>query len=136
MLFRSTDRIYQELCVYLVRKQRDNGMWSGRPHINAFAALALMGGGRKEYMPAVKKAIQAMGRSTSSEIKFGGLPAWQYGMYGATLGEYYLLTGEKWVRPELQEINEWLFKAQAPPAVGDTVLGRLRGKATGMDPSA
>ena len=109
-----SDRILQELCAYLVSKQRENGMWSGRPHINAFAALALMGGGRREYMPAVKKAVQAMARSTSSEIKFGGLPAWQYGMYGAALSEYYLLTGEKWVPGELQEINEWLFKAQAP----------------------
>jgi hypothetical protein len=109
-----SDRIMLELCNYLVRKQRDNGMWSGRPHINAFAALALMGSGRREYMPAVKKAVQAMAKSTSSEIKIGGLPAWQYGLYGAALSEYYLLTGEKWVPGELQEISEWMFKAQAP----------------------
>jgi hypothetical protein len=109
-----TDRILQELYAYLIRKQRDNGLWSGRPHINAFAALALMGGGRREYMPAVKKAVQAMARSTTNQTSFGGLSSWKYGMYGATLGEYYLLTGEKWVPRELQEINEWLFKAQAP----------------------
>jgi len=109
-----TDRILQELYAYLIRKQRDNGLWSGRPHINAFAALALMGGRRREYMPAVKKAVQAMAGSTTSETSFGGLSSWKYGMYGATLGEYYLLTGEKWVLGELQEINEWLFKGQAP----------------------
>jgi len=109
-----TDRILQELCVYLVRKQRDNGTWSGRPHINAFATLALMGSGRREYMPAVKKAVREMARSTNNVTSFGGLSSWKYGLYGATLGEYYLLTGEKWVPGELQEINEWMVKAQAP----------------------
>jgi hypothetical protein len=107
-----TDRILLELYAYLIGKQRDNGLWSGRPHINAFAALALMGSRKRECMPAVKKAAQAMARSTDTKISFGGLSCWKYGLYGATLGEYYLLTGEKWVLSELQEINEWLFKAQ------------------------
>ncbi len=109
-----TDRVFAELCAYLVRKQRDSGTWSGRPHINAFATLALMGANRKEYMPAVKKAVREMARSTTTEISAGGLSSWRYGLYGTVLGEYYLLTGEKWVPAELQEINEWLFKAQAP----------------------
>ncbi len=109
-----TDRVFAELCAYLVRKQRDNGMWSGRPHINAFATLALMGANRKEYMPAIRKAVREMARSTTTEISAGGLSCWRYGMYGTVLSEYYLMTGEKWVPTELQEINEWLFKAQAP----------------------
>ena len=95
-------------------KQRDNGTWSGRPHINAFATLALMGARRREYMPAIKKAVQEMARSTNSTTSHGGLPSWKYGLYGSVLGEYYLQTGEKSVPAELQEINEWLFKAQAP----------------------
>jgi len=109
-----SDLVFQELCAYLVSRQRDNGMWSGRPHINAFATLALMGAGRREYMPAVKRAVQEMARSTNTVISAGGLSCWRCGLYGATLSEYYLMTGEKWVPSELQEINEWLFKAQAP----------------------
>jgi hypothetical protein len=129
-----TDRIFQELCAYLVRKQRDNGTWSGRPHINAFATLALMGSGRREYMGAVKKAVQEMGRSTSGTISFGGLPAWRYGLYGAVLGEYYLLTGEKWVPAELQEINEWLFKAQAPAGGWGHSPWKTSGEGNGYGP--
>ncbi|MCP4375306.1 MAG: hypothetical protein GY794_03895 [bacterium] len=109
-----SDRVLQELYAYLISKQRSNGLWSGRPHINAFATLALMGSRQRKYMPAVKKAVQEMARSTTSKISYGGLLSWRYGLYGTVLSEYYLLTGEKWVPRELQEINEWLFKAQAP----------------------
>lgn len=109
-----TDRILAELYPYIVRRQRDNGLWSGRPHINAFATLALMASGQRKYMPAVNKAVRAMAASTDARINFGGLSAWKYGMYGAVLGEYHLLTGEKWVLRELQEINEWLAKGQSP----------------------
>ncbi len=63
--------------------------------------LALMGSRQKKYMPAVKKAVQKMARSTTSEISYGGLLSWRYGLYGVVLGEYYLLTGEKWVPREL-----------------------------------
>ena len=109
-----TDRILSELYPYLLRKQRPDGTWHGRPHINAFAALALMASGESQYMPAVKKAVQAMAKATQSRIEFRGLDAWKYGLYGAVLGEYYLLTGEKWVLAELREINEWLAKGQSP----------------------
>jgi len=109
-----TDRILAELYPYLLERQKPDGTWHGRPHINTFAALALMGSGNAEHMPAVKKAVEAMARQTDSKIRFGGLPAWKYGLYGAVMGEYYLLTGEAWVLRELEEINQWLTKGIHP----------------------
>jgi hypothetical protein len=111
---KKTDVILKEACAYLIKEQKPDGTWSGRPHINAFAALALLGSGDKAYLPAVKKAMEAMARSTSGKIQYGGLPCWQYGLYGIALGEYYLVTREPWVRPELEEINQWLVLAQHP----------------------
>lgn len=111
---KKTDIILRECNQYLVDTQRPDGLWSGRPHLNAFATLALMASGEPRCMPMVKKAVQAMARATTSDAKRGGLPCWQYGMYGATLAEYYLLTGEKWVLPELKEIDDWQRLAQAP----------------------
>ena len=111
---KKTDVILQETYAYLIREQKADGIWHGRPHINAFAALALLGSGNAEYLPAVKKAMQAMARATDDKIKFGGLQCWQYTLYGAALGEYYLLTRERWVLPELEEINRWLAQAQSP----------------------
>jgi len=109
-----TDLILREACAYLINEQKPDGTWSGRPHINAFAALALLGSGDKGYLPAVKKAMEAMARSTSGKIQYGGLPCWQYGLYGIALGEYYLITREPWVLPELDEINQWLVLGQHP----------------------
>ena len=111
---KKTDVILDETYAYLIKEQQADGTWNGRPHINAFAALALLGSGKEEYLPAVKKAMEAMARQTEAKISFNGLPCWQYGLYGAALGEYYLITGEKWVLPELEEINQWLAKAQSP----------------------
>ena len=110
-----TDIILRECYQYLINAQKPNGLWSGRPHINAFAALALMASGEPKCMPMVKRAVEAMAAGTHGTTeRSGGLPCWQYGLYGATLAEYYLLTGEKWVLPEMQEINNWLKLAQSP----------------------
>jgi len=107
-----TDIILGELYAYLTEKQRDDGIWHGRPHINAFAALALLASGKEEHLTAVRRAAKACAAATSDKIEYGGLDCWKYGLYGAFLGEYYLITREDWVLDELQQINDWLHKAQ------------------------
>jgi len=109
---RKSDIILREACAYLLKRQRADGSWSGRPHINAFAALALLSCGDKQYMPAVKKAMRQMAKTTNDKIDYGGLDCWKYGLYGICLSEYYLATKEKWVLKELEEINTWLSKSQ------------------------
>ena len=109
-----TDRILPELYAYLLREQKPDGTWHGRPHINAFAALALMASGDRHHLPAVKKAVRAMADATHRKIDFRGLPCWAYTMYATVMGEYYLLTGEEWVLPELEQINGWLAEGQSP----------------------
>lgn len=111
---KKTDLILKETCAYLIKEQKPDGTWSGRPHINAFAALALLASGEKAYLPAVKKAMEAMARSTNGKLQYGGLPCWQYGLYGVALSEYYLATREPWVLPDLERINQWLVLAQHP----------------------
>ncbi|MHC4503772.1 MAG: DUF6288 domain-containing protein [Planctomycetota bacterium] len=107
-----TDLILRECYAYLLKRQKSNGSWHGRPHLNAFAALALLSTGRKEHMAAVERAMKYMASSTNDKIDYGGLDCWKYGLYGVCLGEYYLATGEKWVLEELEEINRWLLKSQ------------------------
>jgi len=109
-----SDRILREAYAYLVKRQRPDGTWSGRPHLNALAALALLASGDKTHLPHVKKAAEAFARMTSDEITFGGLQCWKYTLGGIVLAEYYLATREKWVLPELEEINRWLLKAFSP----------------------
>jgi len=109
---RKTDRILEELYAYLLRRQRQDGSWTGRPHVNAFAALALLAGGAKEHMPAVRRAMDYFARTTNDKIDYGGLDCWKYGLYGVCLAEFHLATGDKRALKELEEINRWLVQAQ------------------------
>ena len=45
-------------------------------------------------------------------IDYTAYDCWTHSLYGIYLGEYYLVTREEWVLPELEEINRWLPKAQ------------------------
>lgn len=109
---RKTDLILAENYAYLLRKQKSDGSWHSRPHINAFAALSLLGSPEKEHRMAAKQAALYCAKVTNDKISYGGLDCWKYTLYGAFLAEYYLMTREKWVLNELQEINLWLYKAQ------------------------
>lgn len=109
---KKTDIILEELYAYLLESQRPDGLWHGRPHINAFAALALLASGDKAHLPAATRAARALARATTDKISYEGLDCWQYGLYAIYLAEYYLITREQWVLPELEEINRWLHKAQ------------------------
>ncbi|MEN9975758.1 MAG: hypothetical protein RLZZ282_1764 [Verrucomicrobiota bacterium] len=110
--------LLKESCDWLCKAQLPDGTWSDRPHINAFAAMALLGSGDKRYLTEVKKAMNAMAERTTGTGS-QGLPTWDYTLYGTALAEYYLITREKWVLKELEEINQWLVQAQqgkiAPP---------------------
>jgi hypothetical protein len=109
---RKTDRILKELSAYLLRRQRADGSWTGRPHVNAFAALALLAGGEKKHMPAVRRAMDYFAKTTNDKIDYGGLDCWKYGLYGVCLAEFHLATGDKRALKELEEINRWLVQAQ------------------------
>jgi hypothetical protein len=49
---------------------------------------------------------------TNDQIVYNGYDCWKYGLYGICLAEYYLATGAEWILPELQQISDWLVKAQ------------------------
>ena len=107
-----TDKILTHILPWLAERQNPNGMWSDRPHINAFAALAMLASGDQTYGPHAKKAAKAFAKATQSRIEYEGLDCWKYSLYGMYLSEYFLATQEKWVLKELEEINSWLTKAQ------------------------
>jgi hypothetical protein len=107
-----SELILNELYAYLLRTQTPDGTWHNRPHINAFAAMALLASGDQAHLPAAKRAAEACARETNDQIDYRGLDCWKYGLYGTYLGEYYLTTREAWVLPELDQINRWLHKAQ------------------------
>lgn len=109
---KKTDMILSECYAYLLKRQKPDGSWHGRPHINTFAALALLGSKEDSHQAAAKRAAQYCAKVTHDKISYAGLDCWKYSLYGTFLAEYYLLTKEKWVLKELEEINRWLHQAQ------------------------
>lgn len=110
-----SERILKENLKWLGSQQKKNGFWSGgRPHIDAFAMLAMLGSGDKKYKKHVQRAAKAMAAQTKAQDESPGHLCWRYTLYGCCLAEYYLKTQEKWVIKELKEIDRWLRMAQAP----------------------
>jgi hypothetical protein len=108
-----TAQILDEAFAYLAARQGDDGHWHrGRPHIDAFAMLALLASGEDRYAPNVERAARSFARDTSDKIEYEGLDCWKYTLFGTALAEYYLATRAEWVIPELKQIDRWLRKAQ------------------------
>ena len=107
-----SDRILSDLYTYLLTKQRSDGLWLGRAHADTFAALALLASGDAAHLPAARRAAKAFARATTDKIDYRGLDCWKFALYGIFLAEFYLVTRESWVLPELAEINRWLHRAQ------------------------
>jgi hypothetical protein len=104
--------ILAELLEYLVTQQGEDGSF-GDPVHNTFAPLALLASGHEKYKPAVKLNVQYHCRETQAKEKRRfDLINWTYMSAAIVVSEYHLATGEKWVLPELQEIHDYLAKAQ------------------------
>ncbi len=104
--------LLRESIADLTERQNASGLWHNRPHLNCFAVLALLGDDPKVHREKILKAARAMAHGTDDKIRYEGLDCWKYSLYGIALAEIYLATGEKWIIPELEEINRWLVKAQ------------------------
>ncbi|HIO08771.1 TPA: hypothetical protein EYN09_17810 [Candidatus Poribacteria bacterium] len=72
-----TDKILDELYAYLKKRQRDDGSWHNRPHLNAIAALALLASGKQKHKQAVKKAMYYFADNTNDQIDYAGYDCWK-----------------------------------------------------------
>jgi hypothetical protein len=107
-----SDKILAELLEYIVKHQDDDGSF-GDPVHNTFAPLALLASGEAKYLPAVERNVRYHGRETyPNDKRYAELINWTYMSAAIVVSEYYLATGEKWVLPELQEIQDHLTKSQ------------------------
>jgi len=107
-------KILAELLDYISEQQDDNGSF-GDPVNNAFAALAMLGTGEKKYLPPVKRNLRHLCDSIKSldeETRKFGLMNWTYMATAIVLCEYYFITKEDWVLPELEKIRDMLYQGQ------------------------
>ena len=101
-----------ELLKYLVDHQETDGSFGDAMH-NTFAPLALLASGDKRYLPAVERCVRLLANTTQAkEPNVDGLINWHSMNAAIVLSEYYLATKQEWVKPELQQIYDFLAKSQ------------------------
>jgi len=105
-----SERILGELLEYLVAHQRQDGSW-GDPVRDTFAPLALLASGERKHRGAVERCVR-MHAETTRAVDRSSLINWRYMAAAIVMSEYYLATGERWVRDELQEVYEFLTRSQ------------------------
>ncbi|MBK1831038.1 PDZ domain-containing protein [Verrucomicrobiaceae bacterium R5-34] len=96
-------------------------------HINA---LALLASGEEKYMEQLKDyAHRMVSRPVSPEI---GLPCWHFAFANLFLSEYYLVTNDQKVLPEIKRLSKYLVDGRGPLSTWghsfvDPTNHRLRG---------
>ena len=103
-------RLLADMLDWLAEQQRDDGSF-GSPPDNLFAPLAMLSSGKSKYKKAIERAAKFHARTTHSK-DHSSLINWRYVSAGIFLAEYYLATGASWVKPELQEIYDFLAFSQ------------------------
>lgn len=104
--------IREELLDYLVSVQGSNGSWGSPPH-DTFAPLALLTSSDPAHRAAVVENVQFHTETTIGDLSdLQGLDNWRYMAAAIVLSEYYLLTQEAAILPELQEVYDFLVLTQ------------------------
>jgi Family of unknown function (DUF6288) len=105
-----SERIRLELLEYLLPAQQENGSF-GDPVVDTFVPLALLASGEPRHLAAVERNARFHAATTSSSDS-DGLINWRYMTAGIVLSEYYLVTGEAWLLPELEQVRDFLLYSQ------------------------
>ncbi len=103
-------RLLTDLLDWLLTQQREDGSFGSAPD-NLFAPLAMLSSGESKYRQAVDRAAKFHARTTSAR-DHSSLINWRYTAAGIFLAEYYLATKAAWVKPELQEVYDFLTHSQ------------------------
>lgn len=105
-------QIRLELLDYLVATQKPNGSW-GSPPQDTFAPLALFTSSDPAHVAAAEANVQWHAATTRGDFsELIGLDNWRYMAAGIVMAEYYLLTRDVDILPELQEVHDFLVRSQ------------------------
>ncbi len=102
--------ILEQGCAALARRMAANPE-KGSPIERCYNALALLSSGNEEYLPLVRRQVEAF--STYSDLERRGLHSWWYGPINILLAEYVLATGDRTFMPNLERITGEIVEGQS-----------------------
>ena len=112
-----SDNLMLELCEFLYQEYRREGRF-GRPHTHSAAVLALLGSNERKYERLAMEIIRGLADKRYDPLNGVGFQAWNWGHEGIMMGEYYLMTGDRRMRPAIQSLVDCLIDAQTPQSGG------------------
>lgn len=114
-----TQKILENACRYIVKKDIVNKGNKDNPTEKTFAALALLSTGKREHLEMARKYIYGLFKNVEEADKEGkrlpswGHPSWGWGYYNLLFTEYYLLTKDPNVLPYIKRYSNSIAQAQS-----------------------
>jgi hypothetical protein len=107
-----SDAVLDHLLPYLREQQREDGSF-GDEILDTFIPLALLANPSKDNLAAVERNARFHASRTMSKDKdMDGLVNWRYMAAAIVLCEYYQVSKDKWILPELKEIHDFIISSQ------------------------
>ncbi|MEI7898938.1 MAG: DUF6288 domain-containing protein [bacterium] len=119
--------LHKQFCDYLVKSQSTDGEFSERPPTTG-DGLILLAHPDPQYLEAARRTAYCYVRHPCG---MGGMGAWSCGYTAIYLAEYYMVTGDRTVLPELERVCREIAKDQAPCGSWSHGGGVNRGYAVG-----
>jgi hypothetical protein len=96
-----SQKILKDACDYMIRKGIGNGIVG---HVNALGLLAT---GKEEYLPLIRDYARSLKVEDAMDMS-----SWNMGYMNIFLAEYYLVTGDKEVLPEIRQMALYFANGQ------------------------
>ncbi|MFT6862968.1 MAG: hypothetical protein ACJAVK_001529, partial [Akkermansiaceae bacterium] len=105
-----SDQMLEELCDFMVMDYKSSNWkkantFHGGPHGHAHQLLGLMGSGIPKYDKLVKENMSRYYGKTYNAAG-GGFAMWGWGFDAIVMGEYYLLTQDRKLKPAMESLAE------------------------------
>ncbi len=122
-----SEKIHRQFCDYLVATQSTAGEFSERP-ASSTSGLILLANPDPRYLEAARRLAYCYVRHPSG---MDGMGSWSCGYTAIYLAEYYMVTGDRTVLPELDRLCREIAKGQAPSGTWGHSAGYSRSYAVG-----
>ncbi len=113
-----SEKLLASLRDFLYEDYQRAGRFESTVQTHSMGTLALMGSDVRRHQRLVSTIMASYYDKRYDPVAGAGLPAWGWGYDGIVMGEYYLISGDRRLRPAIESLVETFTYAQSPHAGG------------------